>query len=260
MRRPYEVDFSLGIRAIEGVEPDYRWILTDREHRQVAVGNEAELTYTFDIRGNYALEGLAFHEGVEHSVIWQVAVNSVLYWWRPHERLLEANIRQEIEFSVIPFNLDSDSLSYLWLVDGEDDGDIEHGLFARFNDVGEHHVTAIVHDGAEVDTVFWTVTVNPNAVDYDRASLLPTEVTLYPAAPNPFNSTVSIRYFLSRSADVSLTVYDSAGRLVQTLSEGVTASGEQRATIQGAELSAGVYLIRLDTSGTVRSMKVVLLK
>jgi hypothetical protein len=194
-------------------------------------------------------------------VIRQVAVNSVLYWWRPHERQLEANIRQEIEFSVIPFNLDSDSLEYLWLIDGEDDGDIEDGIFARFNDFGEHHVTAIVHDGADVDSVVWTIlVVEENALDDDAASLLPTEVTLYPAAPNPFNSTVSIRYFLSRSADVSLTVYDSAGRLVQTLSEGVTASGEQRATIQGAELSAGVYLIRLDTSGTVRSMKVVLLK
>jgi hypothetical protein len=260
VRRPYEADFSLGIRAIEGVEPRFRWILTDREHRQVDVGNEAELNYTFDIQGNYSLEGRAFYEDTEHSVIWQVAVNSVLYWWRPHERQLEANIRQEIEFSVIPFNPDSDSLEYLWLIDGEDDGDIEDGIFARFNEVGEHHVTAIVHDGVEVDTVVWTITVNPNAVDEDITSLLPTEVTLYPAAPNPFNSTTSIRYFLPRTADVRLTVYDSAGRLVQRLSEGFATSGEHSATVQGAELPAGVYLLRLETGGDVRSMKVVLLK
>ena len=260
VRRPYEADFSLGIRAIEGVEPRFRWILTDREHRQVDVGNEAELNYTFDIQGNYSLEGRAFYEDTEHSVIWQVAVNSVLYWWRPHERQLEANIRQEIEFSVIPFNPDSDSLEYLWLIDGEDDGDIEDGIFARFNEVGEHHVTPIVHDGVEVDTVVWTITVNPNAVDEDITSLLPTEVTLYPAAPNPFNSTTSIRYFLPRTADVRLTVYDSAGRLVQRLSEGFATSGEHSATVQGAELPAGVYLLRLETGGDVRSMKVVLLK
>ena len=64
--------------------------------------------------------------------IWQVAVNSVLYWWRPHERQLEANVRQQIEFSVIPFNPDSDSLDYLWLIDGEDDGDVEDGIYTSF--------------------------------------------------------------------------------------------------------------------------------
>jgi hypothetical protein len=260
VRRPYEADFSLGIRALEDIEPRFRWILTNREHQQIDVGNEADLTYTFDIQGEYSLEGRAFFEDTEHSVIWQVAVNSVLYWWRPHERQLEVEPREEIEFTVIPFNPDSDSLDYLWLVDGEDDGDVEEGIFARFNDVGEHSVTAIVHDGAEVDTVIWTITVNPNTVDEDQTSLLSTEVTLYPAAPNPFNSTTSIRYFLPRSADVRLTTYDSAGRLVQRLSEGFATSGEHRATIQGADLPAGVYLLRLETGEVVRSMKVVLLK
>jgi hypothetical protein len=37
-------------------------------------------------------------------------------------------------------------------------------------------------------------------------------------------------------------------------------SGENRATIHGAELPAGIYLLRLDTGSAVRSMKVVLLK
>lgn len=51
--------------------------------------------------------------------------------------------------------------------------------------MGEHHVTAIVHEGAEVDTVVWTIAVvEENAVGDDPASLLPTEVTLYPVAPN----------------------------------------------------------------------------
>jgi hypothetical protein len=213
------------------MKPEYSWTLTDREHRPNVIRNEAEVTYNFDLAGNFSLEGVVFLNQVEHSVRWLIAVNSVLWWWRPHETEITVEIDEPIEFTALPFN-----------------------------DVGEHTVTAIVHDGVEVDTVVWTIMVNPNAVDYDRTSLLPTEVTLYPAAPNPFNSTTSIRYFLPRSADVSLTVYDSAGRLVQTLSEGLTASGEHRATIQGADLPTGVYLLRLETGNASRSMKVVLLK
>lgn len=93
-----------------------------------------------------------------------------------------------------------------------------------------------------------------------QLSLTPTEVTLYPAAPNPFNSTTSISYFLPRAADVRLTVYDSAGRLVQTLKEGMNIGGEHKATLNGAELPAGVYLMRLEAGGVVYSMKVVLLR
>jgi hypothetical protein len=261
VRRPHEVDFSLYVRAIEDVEPNFCWILTDRNQRENDLGNEAELNYTFDIQGNYYLEGRAFHEQVEHSVNWQVVVNSVLHWWRPHERQLEVERRQQIEFSVIPLNPDSDSLSYHWLVDGENDGDVEDGIFHNFRSLGEHLITAIVHDGAEVDTVIWMISVvEPDAVEMGHTSLTPTIVTLYPAAPNPFNSTTSIRYFLPLAADVRLKVYDSAGRLVQTLTEGMNISGEHIATLHGSPLPAGVYLLRLETEDDVRSKKVVLLK
>jgi hypothetical protein len=59
---------------------------------------------------------------------------------------------------------------------------------------------------------------------------------------------------------VRLTVYDSAGRLVQVISDGMMDGGEHRATLQGAELPAGVYLLKLETGNLARSMKVVLLK
>ena len=261
IRRNTEVNFSLGVRAIEGVEPDYSWTMTDRENRPIDIGNEAETDYTFNLAGEFSLEGMVFHEQVEHSVRWQIAVNSVLWWWRPHARQIEAELREQIEFSVIPFNPDSDSLDFLWLVDGEDDGDHGDGIFTSFNNVGEHTVTAIVHDGEEVDTVVWTISVvEPDDVREGRASLIPTDVTLYPAAPNPFNSTSLIRYFLPRSAEVRLMMYDSAGRLVQILNEGLNNAGEHIATLHGSELSAGVYLLQLETGDAVRTMKVVLLK
>ena len=77
-------------------------------------------------------------------------------------------------------------------------------------------------------------------METDPACPLPTDVTLYPAAPNPFNSTTTIRYSLPRSSDVQLTVYDSAGRLVEALSDGWAEAGNHRAVLHGGELAAGV--------------------
>ena len=160
-----------------------------------------------------------------------------------------------------PFNPDSDSLEFRWLVNGEVEEDGEDFISYTFDSYGIYTVEAIVHDGAEADTVEWTVTLNdPNDVFKDPASLIPTEVTLYSAAPNPFNSTTSIRYFLPSSAEVRLNVYNSVGRLVQTLNDGLVQAGHNRTTLQGTDLPAGVYLIRLEAGKAVRSMKVVLLK
>ena len=55
-------------------------------------------------------------------------------------------------------------------------------------------------------------------------------------------------------------MYDSAGRLVQTLADGWQATGDQRTTLQGADLAAGVYLVRLEVGSVVKTGKVVLLK
>ncbi len=262
IRRPHEVDFELGVRAMEGIEPQYRWILTGHRGAREDVGDASNLTYEFDRPGEYSLEGRAFLEGVEQSIHWRIAVNSVLYWWTPHERELTVDQHDEVEFNLLPFNPNSDSLDFRWLIDGElDENELDAGLFYSFGDLGDHTVTAIVHDGAEVDTVVWSITVeDPNAVEDSMDDLFPTEVTLYPAAPNPFNSTTRVRYFLPRSTDVLLTAYDSAGRLVQTLHDDMTVAGEHRATLHGSEFPAGVYLLRLDTGSVVRSIKVVLLK
>ena len=131
-----------------------------------------------------------------------------------------------------------------------------------FYDAGVHSVVAVVHDdGVEVDTVVWTITAfDSDAVETDHASPHPTDVTLYLAAPNPFNPTTTIRYSLPRSSDVQLTVYDSASRLVEALSDGWAEAGNHRAVLHGGELATGVYLLRLEAGSVVHSRKVVLLK
>ena len=83
--------------------------------------------------------------------------------------------------------------------------------------------------------------------------------------PNPFNPTTVIGYELVDRGNVSLTVFDLAGREVRTLIEGIEASGSHRVfwdgrNNAGARVSSGVYMYRLRAGSEVRTRKMHLLK
>jgi|GEM_PF-2429242 len=97
------------------------------------------------------------------------------------------------------------------------------------------------------------------AVKESVDALYPEEFALS-AYPNPFNSTISIRYYLPQTANARISVYNSAGRFVQNLKESKEIAGEHSAILQGSELSTGVYIVRLKAGNAVRAIKIVLLK
>jgi len=93
----------------------------------------------------------------------------------------------------------------------------------------------------------------------------PDRTVLHPAYPNPFNPTTTIRYELTSTAHVNLTVYDVRGTKVATLVDGTQSAGPKSvvwaARRQGGEqLASGVYIYRLSAGGVQKSRKVVLLK
>jgi flagellar hook assembly protein FlgD len=90
-------------------------------------------------------------------------------------------------------------------------------------------------------------------------------VVLYPAYPNPFNPSTTIRYELPRATDVLLTVHDVRGRLVTTLASGPQSPGLKSAvwdgtTHAGARASSGVYFYRLVAGDVREARRMVLLK
>lgn len=64
--------------------------------------------------------------------------------------------------------------------------------------------------------------------------------------PNPFRQTTHIPYHLLQAAHVTLTVYDTLGRAVETLVDGLQAPGTHYTSFASADLSTGVYFYRLD--------------
>ncbi len=84
---------------------------------------------------------------------------------------------------------------------------------------------------------------------------------LHPAYPNPFNPEATISFTLATASDVQLSVYDTTGRLVEELVNGVREAGFHSEVFQPAsDMASGMYLYRLVTPTQTLSGTVMLLK
>lgn len=88
---------------------------------------------------------------------------------------------------------------------------------------------------------------------------------LFPAAPNPFNPSTTVRFEIAGGGDIRLEIFDMGGRRVRTLAGGAVSAGQHTTTWDGTDdtgrpLSSGVYLVRLRGRGFAHSRPVVLIK
>jgi len=114
--------------------------------------------------------------------------------------------------------------------------------------------------------------LSPFALSVGTATAVPREArpampfALHQNVPNPFNPTTTIGYDVGAGgAEVSLVVYDVAGRRVRTLVDRHHAPGAFRArwdgyNDQGSRVATGVYFYRLIAGSFVDTKKMVLLK
>ena len=88
----------------------------------------------------------------------------------------------------------------------------------------------------------------------------PNAFTLRQNYPNPFNPTTTISYSLNRRDKVRLSVYNLVGHEVAVLADGERSAGEHEILFDASRLASGVFFYRLQTSGSVRTRKLVFLK
>ena len=89
---------------------------------------------------------------------------------------------------------------------------------------------------------------------------LPTQVTLGANYPNPFNPVTTFEYAIDQTLHVTLRVYDTLGREVATLVDGVQQAANYQVRFDGAGLASGMYLYRLETPGQVLTRRMILMK
>jgi hypothetical protein len=97
----------------------------------------------------------------------------------------------------------------------------------------------------------------------DRTPAFPQALTLMPNAPNPFSHNTTLRFGLPSNANVSVEIYDVAGRLVlrdrvPNASAGWSTYSFNGRDASGALLPSGVYLLRMTGAGTVQTRKMMI--
>ena len=88
----------------------------------------------------------------------------------------------------------------------------------------------------------------------------PRSLELAPAWPNPFRGATSLRYGLPKKGRVTVGVYSVLGERVATLVDGEQEAGWHVARLEAGRMANGVYFLRVQAGGDVRSSKLVVMR
>lgn len=94
----------------------------------------------------------------------------------------------------------------------------------------------------------------------EETALVPTEYSLLPAYPNPFNPSTKLKYKMPKDDYVTMKVYDIRGRFVETLVDETMSAGEHTINWEAKDKSSGVYIIIMKSGNFISKQKVLLLK
>jgi len=105
----------------------------------------------------------------------------------------------------------------------------------------------------------FSITISGFALGFDNNSL-PNNFALYPAYPNPFNPSTTIRFDLPEEGFITMNVYNITGKLVETLVNEVFPAGSHSMQWNPVNLSSGVYIVQLKAGETVFNQKITFIK
>ena len=97
-------------------------------------------------------------------------------------------------------------------------------------------------------------------VDVTVQAAIPGEFYLSQAYPNPFNNVTRLTYGLPEAADITVNVFDVAGRIVATLIDGQQVAGHHTVVWNGRDAASGIYLIRMESASFTSTRKLMLVK
>ncbi|MBT3234062.1 MAG: T9SS type A sorting domain-containing protein [Calditrichaeota bacterium] len=89
---------------------------------------------------------------------------------------------------------------------------------------------------------------------------VPMDFRLSEAFPNPFNSTVQLNYEIPEASEVSIKIFDTAGRMVANLLDNEVEAGFHHVLWDGKDATSGVYLISMRTNSYYSTRKVTLIR
>lgn len=103
--------------------------------------------------------------------------------------------------------------------------------------------------------------VGPATAQAVGSEQMPNGYLLEPVYPNPFSTSASVGFAVTRQQRVDLALYDALGRRIRTLYNS-TAEANTRieVALDGRALPSGLYLVRLAGTGFSTTRRVTLLR
>ena len=137
---------------------------------------------------------------------------------------------------------------------------LEGGLVTAVMDVSGNLVgTGPIVEPIQSNTATVTITVDPLS-NTSTEEEVPFTYALAQNYPNPFNPSTSIAFSMPSTEHVSLKVYDTLGREVQTLIDGIMSSGQHEVRFEANGLPSGLYVYRMESGSFTASRTLLLIK
>jgi hypothetical protein len=92
------------------------------------------------------------------------------------------------------------------------------------------------------------------------SSETPKDYNLSQNYPNPFNPTTNINFALPKTGYVNIKVYNSIGKEIKTLVDGIYKVGTYAIGFDASSLSSGIYFYKIQTEGFTSTKKMMLVK
>ena len=89
---------------------------------------------------------------------------------------------------------------------------------------------------------------------------MPVEFALNAAYPNPFNPVTNLNLALIDNGLVTMNVYNVSGQIVDVLVNGYLDAGYHNITWNAANVSSGVYFVKVISGTNISTQKLMLLK
>jgi hypothetical protein len=151
---------------------------------------------------------------------------------------------------------------------GVGDNQVQRQAAPNTGPTDPNNLVRLVDDGytyPQVSEVI-RVMINPNITDADisRAGT-PSSFRLDQNYPNPFNPETSITYAIAAPARVKVSIFNYLGQQINVLVDGFQEQGDYRIVwngkdSQGAAVSSGIYLYRIEANGKSQVRKMTLLR
>ena len=107
----------------------------------------------------------------------------------------------------------------------------------------------------------WITKLTTTDINKDLTQNIPNKYKLDQNYPNPFNPETIISYSLPQKSDVSISIYDITGRLIDNIIPGLQSAGIHEVRWQAAHhLASGAYMYRIHAGDFVSTKKMILLR